>query len=73
MRYTIRSIHLSRQRADKPGEAAERVRSRLAGEQAHREALERFGPVTVENFHEFAKWQDSRMRELCRQYDDLCS
>ena len=47
-----------------PERAAQRVRDRAAGERAHAEAIERFGPVTAENFQAFSDWQEARRREL---------
>lgn len=43
---------------------AERARHRAAGEQAHREMLERFQPLTPENAAEAIAWQTRRIAEL---------
>lgn len=51
-------------RPDLPGAAEERIRARKAGEQANREMMERFAPLTPENAGEAIKWQEQRIREL---------
>lgn len=51
---------------DTPEQIAERVRRRAAGEQAHREMLERFSPLTSRNAVEAFAWQDARIQELMR-------
>jgi hypothetical protein len=47
-----------------PERVTERIRARAAGRQAHAEALERFGPIDVDNAEAFVAWQDARMRAL---------
>ena len=47
-----------------PSLATWRAQDRAAGERAHAEALERFGPVTAENAQAFSDWQEARRREL---------
>jgi hypothetical protein len=51
-------------RPDPPGAAEERVRARRIAEQANREMMERFAPLTVENAGEAVRWQEQRIREL---------
>jgi hypothetical protein len=49
---------------DKPGDAAKRIALREAGEQAHREMLEKFAPLTAQNARAAIDWQERRIREL---------
>lgn len=51
-------------RPDPPGAAEERIRARHAGEQANREMMAKFAPLTADNAGEAIKWQDARIREL---------
>lgn len=51
---------------DAPDRVDERVRRRAAGEQAHREMLERFSPLTPQNAVEAFAWQDARSQELMK-------
>lgn len=50
--------------ADPEAAVAERIRYRQIGEQAHREMLEKFGPLTPENAHEAIQWQANRILDL---------
>lgn len=51
---------------DTPAQVAERIRRRAAGEQAHREMLARFSPLTPQNAVEAFAWQDARIQELMK-------
>lgn len=51
---------------DTPERVAERVGRRSAGEQAHREMLARFSPLTPQNVGEALAWQDARIKELMK-------
>ena len=51
---------------DLPGAVEERVRLRKAGEQANREMMERFAPLTAENVRAALDWQEARIKELTR-------
>lgn len=51
-------------RPDQPGAAEERIRVRAAGEQANREMMARFAPLTAENAGEAIAWQTQRISEL---------
>ncbi len=52
------------QRPELPGAAAGRIAHRAAAEQAHRETMTRFGPLTPENVREAIAWQESRIAEI---------
>lgn len=51
---------------DTPERIAERIRRRAAGEQANREMMERFSPMTAENCKEALDWQEARIQELMK-------
>ncbi len=55
---------------DTPERVAERIKYRLAGEQAHREMLAQFSPLTTENALAAIKWQELRIKELLS--DPVC-
>ena len=52
---------------DTEGAVAERVARRKAGEQAHKEMLAQFSPLTGENASEAIEWQEKRMKELMKE------
>ena len=49
---------------DTPERVAERLRYRAIGEQANREMMERFSPLTDGNTMAAIEWQGARIREL---------
>jgi len=51
-------------RPDAPGAVEWRVRARAAGEQANREMMAKFAPLTAVNAGEAIRWQEARIREL---------
>lgn len=52
---------------DTPGAIQERIRARLTGEQANREMMEKFAPLTPENAGKAIAWQDARIKELMQR------
>lgn len=61
-----RSVWLMHGSKDTHEAVVERLRRRAAGEQANREMMQRFGPLTPENAQEAIAWQDNRIMELMR-------
>jgi hypothetical protein len=49
---------------DTPERAAERIAHRQACEQANREMMAKFGPLTAANAAEAIAWQQARISEL---------
>jgi hypothetical protein len=65
VRFSTRHYQrLSNGGPDTPQQVAERVKRRAAGEQAHREMLARFSPLTEANVGEALRWQEERIKEL---------
>lgn len=54
---------------DKPGDKERRIREQQAAEQANREMVERFAPLTPEKMPEALKWQDARIKDLLEASD----
>ena len=59
--------HMRVMAAESPEGAARRIKRREVGEQANREMMARFAPLTPENAHEAAVWQSGRIEELMQQ------
>jgi hypothetical protein len=53
-------------RPDPPGAAKERIANRAACEQANRETMERFGPLTADNARDALAWQEARIVAIKR-------
>lgn len=62
--YSKRHYDRLHSKRDTPEAIQERIKARLVGEQANREMMERFAPLTPENAGKAIAWQEARIREL---------
>jgi|DEB19_MinimDraft_3_1074340.scaffolds.fasta_scaffold354509_2 hypothetical protein len=62
--WHLRAVMRDRATGNSHGDAQRRIAERKVREQAHREAVDRFGVFTAENAAEAIAWQDQRIREL---------
>lgn len=61
---TIRSMQAANQAPDKPGQELWRIRDREAGQRAYQETMQRFSPLTPENFNDACKFHEQVRREI---------
>jgi hypothetical protein len=61
---TMRSLIAANQKPDTAADIAARKKWIAAGQQAHADALAKFGTVTPDNARDFISYQEQREREL---------